>query len=119
MKRARVALLTGCLLVAGGAGAGTATANPPEVTTTGAPTVVEQLRQGPDLPEPRFVEPPGGRPPGAMPHLVPRRPGPVPIPRMRPGQHRPVPMPHLEHRTDEVAPLDRLLLRGGSPALGD
>ena len=74
MRRTQVAVLTGCLLMAGGAGAGTASADQPA-----------------DRPgEPRLVEP-SQRRPGAIPHLILRGPEPVPIPEVRPRGPEPVP----------------------------
>lgn len=110
MRRMRVVALTGCLLVAGGAGTGTASAGQPEERATRASTVVDVRPGDPDLPDPdpRSVEPDGRRP-GAMPHLVPQGPGPVPIPKVRPARPRPAPMPRLLTETDQLVPLDELL----------
>ncbi len=117
MRRTQAVLLTGCLVVAGVAGAGTASGEQPARSAdrqraVGAPLVPEPLPR----PDPRMVEP-DQRAPGSMPEVVPSEPGAVPMPEPHGPRSRAVPMPQLDQHDDELG-LD-LLLRGGSQPPGD
>src|SRR5688572_4332814 len=93
MRRAAVVTVLTGVLLAGGAGTGTASSGQ---RLTGAPVLVDRA---PDSPEPLVT--PLERPrPGSIPHLIPRGPRPVPMPELRRSGPRPVPMPRLLEPTD-------------------
>lgn len=103
MERSRIAVLVGCLLVAGSAGAGTASAHQPGRAAEPPPAVDVSPEPLPDpLTGPRLVVP--ERRSGTIPHVVPRRPGPVPIPLVKPQRPGPVPMPQLDRGQDQLLP---------------
>jgi hypothetical protein len=94
MRRTQVVALTAVLMVTGGAGAGTASADQPARPTTDPAVPVVRLRADPYLPDPRVVDP-ESRGLWSMPRVNPRGPRAVPMPELLRSGPRPVPMPQV------------------------